>query len=131
MLKTVGVRNIDYAKSILLKTLEIIAYLKPKYYVIENPQTGLLKKQPFMNGIDFTDVDYCKYGLNDRKRTRLWHNLKHTLKLEPLCCKDCGKVINNKHLEIAQRGCRNRSHSQKELYTIPPKLIEDFFNSFD
>ena len=129
--KRVGVRNIDYANSIVLKTLEIIDYLKPKYYVIENPQTGLLKNQPFMNGIDFTDVDYCKYGFNYRKRTRLWNNLNHTLKLEPLCCKDCGKVMNNRHLEIAQRGGRNKSHSQKELYTIPPKLIEDVFNSIN
>ena len=129
--KTVGVRNIDYANSIVLKTLEIIDYLKPKYYVIENPQTGLLKKQPFVNAFDFTDVDYCKYGFNYRKRTRLWNNFNDKLKLEPLCCKDCGKVINNRHIEIAQRGCRNKTHSQKELYTIPSKLVENIFESIE
>ena len=129
--KTVGVRNIDYAKSIVLKTLEIIDYLKPKYYVIENPQTGLLKKQPFMNELDFTDVDYCKYGFNYRKGTRLWNSFNDILKLEPLCCQDCGKVINNRHLETAQRGCKNKTHSQQQLYSIPSKLIEDIFESIE
>ena len=42
--KTTGIRNIEYANRIVLKTIEIIEYLKPKYYIIENQQTGLLKK---------------------------------------------------------------------------------------
>ena len=54
----------------------LIEYLKPKYFVIENPQTGLLKKQPFMNEFQYDDVDFCKYGMPYRKRTRLWNNLK-------------------------------------------------------
>ena len=33
--KTVGVRKIDYAHSIVLKTLEIIDYFKPKWWVVE------------------------------------------------------------------------------------------------
>ena len=44
LLKTTGVRKIDEANKIVLKTLEIIDYFKPKYWFIENPQTGLLKK---------------------------------------------------------------------------------------
>ena len=46
--KTVGVRNIDYANKIVLKTIETIHYFCPKIWFIENPQTGLLKQQPFM-----------------------------------------------------------------------------------
>ena len=37
--KTTGIRNIEYANSILLKTIEIIKYFNVKYCVIENPQT--------------------------------------------------------------------------------------------
>ena len=74
--KTRGVRKIDYANSIVLKTLEIIDYFKPKWWVIENPATGLLKEQPFMSGLKYYDVDYCKYGMNYRKRTRLWSNIE-------------------------------------------------------
>ena len=49
--KTRGVRQIEYANSIVLKTLEIIDYFNPKWWVIENPQTGLLREQPFMSGL--------------------------------------------------------------------------------
>ena len=74
--KTTGVRKIDYANRIVLKTLEIIDYFNPKIWIIENPQTGLLKKQEFMQGLAYYDLDYCKYGMPYRKRTRLWSNLK-------------------------------------------------------
>ena len=58
--KTTGVRKIEFATSIVLKTLEIIKYFRPKYWIIENPQSGLLKEQPFMRGSNYYDVDYCK-----------------------------------------------------------------------
>ena len=60
--KTVGERKIEEANDIVLITLEIFEYLEPKYFIIENPQTGLLKQQWFMHGLPFVDVDYCKYG---------------------------------------------------------------------
>ena len=41
--KTTGIRNIEYANSIVLKTIEIIKYFNIKYFVIENPESGLLK----------------------------------------------------------------------------------------
>ena len=100
--KTTGIRNIEYANSIVLKTLEIIDYFGFPYFVIEHPQTGLLKEQPFLNGSRLNDIDYCKYGFNYRKRTRLWMNIKGWVP-RPLCKKDCGKVIINKHIETAQR----------------------------
>ena len=43
--KTTGVRKINEANKIVLRTLEIIGYLNPTYFIIENPQTGLLKEQ--------------------------------------------------------------------------------------
>ena len=129
--KRTGIRNIEYANSIVLKTLEIIDYFGFPYFVIENPQTGLLKSQSFMNGLRFNDIDYCKYGFNYRKRTRLWNNLTNW-KARPLCKKDCGKVVNNQHIETAQRlpqkskadwGDNYVIHKQEDLYKIPAELI--------
>ena len=74
--KTTGVRHIDYANSIVKNTIEIINYFQPRIFFIEHPQTGLLKEQDFMNDFDYYDVDYCKYGFEYRKRTRLWTNLR-------------------------------------------------------
>ena len=82
--KTTGVRHIDYANSIVRKTIEIMNYFQPRIFFIENPQTGLLKEQDFMKDFDYYDVDYCKYGFEYRKRTRLWTNLK-SWKPRPLC----------------------------------------------
>ena len=129
---TTRTRNIFSANLIVLKTLEIIEYLNPDYYIIENPQTGLLKSQPFMYGIPYKDIDYCKYGMPYRKRTRLWNNI-FQWNPKPLCKKDCGNIVDGKHIAHAQRGpsiglLNNRFH-QNELYVIPEQLIHDIFNS--
>ena len=58
--KTCGVRDIEGSNEVVKKTLEIIDYFKPKYWIIENPQTGLLKEQEFMIWIPYNDIDYCK-----------------------------------------------------------------------
>ena len=73
--KTVGVRNLVMANAIVQRTIDIINYFVPKYFIMENPQTGLLKYQAIVDGMRFDDVDYCKYGLPYRKRPRLWNNI--------------------------------------------------------
>ena len=61
--KTTGVRKITEANEIVKRTIEIIEYFQPRYWVIENLQTGLLKNQHFMMLLPFKDIDYCKYGM--------------------------------------------------------------------
>ena len=135
--KTTGVRDLEKANEIVLKTLEIIEYLNPKHYIIENPQTGLLKNQWFMYGIPYYDVDYCKYSFPYRKRTRIWTNI-NTWTPQPLCRGDCGnteKGNNNRyrHLASAQRGptkCMpENKFKQDESYRIPAVLIREIFQS--
>ena len=46
--KTTGIRDIALANTIVQRTLEIIEYLEPKWFMVENPQTGYLKNQDFM-----------------------------------------------------------------------------------
>ena len=129
MAKTVGVRKIDEANVVVLKVLEIIKYFDPVFYMIENPQSGLLKSQYFMNTLPYNDVDYCKYGMPYRKRTRIWNNLYGWIS-RPLCKKDCESIEDGKHKEYAQRGpCGNNKirHKQTELYVIPPLLLMEIF----
>ena len=134
--KTTGIRKIEHANKIVLKTLDIIEYFNPKYYIIENPQTGLLKDQWFMYGLPYVDIDYCKYGMPYRKRTRLWNNV-FQWKPKPLCKKDCGNMNGNKHKAVAQRMPIGKKQDwedkplfkQSELYIIPENLIYDIFNS--
>ena len=49
--KTRAPRDIDGANEIVQRTLDILEYFEPKYWIIENPQTGLLKDQLLMWGI--------------------------------------------------------------------------------
>lgn len=116
--KSTGVRKIDEANKIVLRTLEIIEYLKPKHWVLENPQTGYLKKQEFMLGLGFADVDYCKYGFEYRKRTRLWNNIEGFVP-RALCRGDCEWFANGKHKRQAQKEfCK-----VAEPYRVPESLV--------
>ena len=131
--KTIGHRNIKQANKIVLKTLEIIEYLKPTFFVIENPQTGYLKNQEFMDNLPYNDIDYCKYGMPYRKRTRLWNNLENW-NPKPLCKCDCGKTVGKRHPASAQRGPAGKwgddlNYTTNELYVIPEPLILELFNT--
>ena len=132
--KTVGVRKIEMANAIVERTIKVIRYYAPNSWVIENPQTGLLKAQPFMRELPFSDVDYCKYGMPYRKRTRLWNNIL-VWQPRPLCTGDCGSMDDSgrRHRETAQRMPHGTSeqwgsrphHRQDELYRVPLPLVEE------
>ena len=118
----------------LLRVLEIINYFDHIFYMVENPQSGLLKNQYFMNELPYDDVDYCKYGMPYRKRTRIWNNVYGWVP-KPLCKRDCENIVDGKHKEHAQRGpsgpketwANQVRHKQKELYVIPCLLLMDIF----
>jgi hypothetical protein len=127
--KTIGVRKIAESNRIVKKVLEIINYFDPIYFLIENPQSGLLKNQSFMKDLPYDDLDYCKYGMPYRKRTRIWNNI-YGWKPKSLCKKDCGNIEDGRHKEHAQRGPSGNNkirHKQTELYVIPPLLLTDIF----
>ena len=110
---------------ILQRTMEIIDYLKPGLYFIENPQTGRMKDY-----IDrpYYDVDYCKYSdWGMRKRTRIWTD---KVGFEPkVCNKDCGFIKDGRHIRCAAGGNKKTKgqggFDKKLRYRIPPMLIEE------
>ena len=133
--KTVGVRDIEGSNKVVQRTLDIIEYFEPGHFIIENPQTGLLKDQLIIAHLGFDDVDYCKYGMLYRKRTRLWNNIGN-LHLRPLCKGDCNSIrpgSNRKHIAVAQRspnkGDTGIHFKQSELYVVPAPLIEEIFEA--
>ena len=130
--KTVGVRKLDEANAIVKRTIEIIRYFTPTYWMMENPQTGLLKHQSVVADLPYNDLDYCKYGMPYRKRTRIWNNIEAWTP-RPLCKKDCGHMVGNIHEQCAQRSpplhlasVRQRFRA-RDLYKVPEPLIEELF----
>jgi len=87
-----------------------------------------------MYGLPFVDVDYCRYGMPYRKRTRIWNNVFQWV-AEPLCAKDCWSMNDDRtrHRETAQRGpCKGHPgnrHKQCELYVVPDALIRQLLNA--
>lgn len=113
----------------LYKTLEIIYYFRPNKWIIENPQSGDMKK--YLLGLPYYDVDYCRYAdWGYRKRTRLWTNIKG---FEPKKCnQDCNSCIDGKHLinfgmTTKKRidGVKSKYTNLNERYRIPPLLIKE------
>jgi len=130
--KTVGVRKLDEANAIVRRTLDVIEYFAPTYWMMENPQTGLLKSQGVVADLPYNDLDYCKYGMPYRKRTRLWNNIEAWTP-RPLCKKDCGHMNGNVHEQSAQQSPQRHLLSVRrryligELHKVPEALIEELF----
>lgn len=125
-------RNLELADSIVARTLEIIRYLKPKGFLMENPQTGFLKTREVVEGLPFKDVCYCMYsdGVNHRyrKATRLWGFSPYFVPRE-MCTKKnpCKLVVNGCHPTSAQRGWGSQlyNHTLHDLYSMPEQLTDD------
>jgi site-specific DNA-cytosine methylase len=65
-------------KIFINKTIEIIDYLKPKKYFIENPRYSAIWK--YINNKDYLNkyiiVDYCRFGTDYKKPTKILTNVK-------------------------------------------------------
>jgi hypothetical protein len=130
--KTVGHRDITGSNELVKRTLAIIKYLRPKAWFMENPQTGQLKNQEFMQNLPFYDVSYCKYGFPYRKQTRIWTNVRTGFEAKS-CNKDCEFLTTNPATGQLMHKCsfagpmRERNVPLKERYSIPPRLIHALF----
>jgi site-specific DNA-cytosine methylase len=51
-------RDIEGSNQLVKRTLDIIEYFNPKFFTIENPQSGLLKEQAVVQGLSYNDIDY-------------------------------------------------------------------------
>jgi hypothetical protein len=81
-----------------------------------------------MQGKPYTDIDYCKYGMPYRKRTRLWNNFQGRWEGRPLCKRDCGNIREGtiRHNEVAQRSPKTKEDREwrEEIDPIWSKLLD-------
>jgi len=138
-----------YGKPMVDKVKEIIDYFKPKFFWIENPQTGRMKD--YITDLPYFDVDYCMYSdWGYKKCTRFWTNI---VGFEPKTCnKKCGNMYKNRHIRSTGGGAayldtksgeivhttkrakftdkrfikvKHKGTTKYDRYRIPPKLIEE------
>ena len=112
----------DYAKfcdKVDKHVIEMIRYLRPKFYFIENPRGGM-RKMNFMKGLPRYTVTYCQYGDTRMKPTDIWTNHPEP-DFKPMC-----KNGDSCH-EPAPRGSKTGTQGLKgsrERSVIPPQLCE-------
>jgi site-specific DNA-cytosine methylase len=116
-------RDLEGSDALVRKVLDLADQLCC-YYLMENPQSGLLKSRPVVQGLNYVVLDYCRYGTPYRKRTAIWTNTDFTPQ-RPLCDKDCASSDGRRHTRAAQRVGRGYSHTLNELYMIPAELCEE------
>ena len=128
---TRGPRDLEGATKIVKHCLQIIEESKPTYWVLENPFSGLLPKQEFMENFNFTVASYCHYGFPYRKNSIFYNNFNLQLKR---CWNDCQHVhkINGRyrHFAHAQKGPSKWDSSNfttEQLYRIPEPLLESIY----
>tara|TARA_A100000171_G_C2099788_1_gene129022 strand:+ start:32 stop:661 length:630 start_codon:yes stop_codon:yes gene_type:complete len=99
---------------LVLKTLEIIEYFKPKYWTIENPfhnNWNNIRKRDFMKNFDYTIVNYCMYNYPVAKPTIIFNNFNLDLKR-------CDKKHKHSNWD-------NFSRNIYERYKIPSDLVKE------
>ena len=130
----------DYAKkcdAVNFHQIDLINYylrLNPNLkFFIENPR-GMMRKMPFVNGIDRTTVWYCKYGDNRAKPTDIFtNNLFSVFNPKGWIPKHkCHNGNKNCHHESAPRGSKTGTQGKKDSYNrskIPQQLAIDILKS--
>ena len=137
--------RVESSLAIVEKMIEILDWLNPRWYCIENPHSSALWRLPIMEGLPTVVVSYCMYGFPYRKNTTLATNVGFKAKR---CKGDCGHIrsftVNGKtvqkHLAVAKQGvdafCKRHAlgvqsnhHTQDDLYRVPEQLIKDILQA--
>ncbi len=118
------------ADALVKRALEIIAYLQPAVWILENPFTGLLpeRMEGIQPGLQGYVGDYCTYGAMWRKRTMFWSNIRLKLKT----CKGegrCPSMEGRVHkANCGRSGCLKYNFGYYftvwEKDAIPEKLVD-------
>ena len=106
------------------KCVEVIQWLTPRFWVIENPRAGL-RSAWFMKPLPKTTVSYCQYGDKRMKPTDIWNNFGFNGK----CCKNGDSCH-----ESAPRGSGRGTlgEKSKELRgVIPPQLCREILKTIE
>lgn len=128
-------RDLVGADALVQRTINMIAYLQPKYWTIENPSTGLLPRRPIMAGLPMIRVSWCQYSALHRKDTAIWTNIASLI---PKVCpeQDCVAMIpgTNRHLHTMSSQRKFMHPDQTNIKCpyakgyIPEPFIADVMN---
>lgn len=102
------------------KALEIIDYLKPEAFFIENPFNSQIKRY-VPEDIPFYRFDYCRFGYDYKKPTKIWTNRKD---LESIKCECDGRHSSTIGWDTDNPVGMVNERSINKRYSIPKNLLE-------
>lgn len=111
----------------VLKVLEIIDYLKPKYWFIENPYHSTMKNIPQLKERLNYRFDYCRFGFKYNKPTRIWTN-RTDLENHVCMCENKQHPFRLGMNKQKYEGQTNDPTTRDDRYKIPADLIYYLFN---
>jgi hypothetical protein len=123
-------RDIEGSNKIVQRVLDIIKWFKPTVAYMENPSTGSLKKQPFMQNLTSWVVHYCMYdaSFGYRKSTQIWSlGSSKCDNFIPKTCTKEGRCIcysDGKHPKTFASK-RSAGVSLADRYRVPATLLEE------
>ena len=128
-------RQLDWSDGLVLKALEIMRWVNPTFWFMENP-VGMLMHRPIMAHLEpyLHICSYCRYGKPFRKNTCIWHNVNDIVLHR--CCKatPCDYFREHRrHAVSAQSGPgRNKTpgtSTAEAVYPIPAPLVHQLFDA--
>jgi hypothetical protein len=134
--KTIGIRRLAESDQLILRTLEIVDFFKPKLWWLENPRSGILVRRAILSNIPFINVDYCQFSdWGYQKPTRIWGS-ENLLSLGDKVCdgKTCSQLIEgqNGHLRHKERlGGYGMKVGTKQKWRVPEKLVSFLLSVLD
>ena len=128
-------RRLEDGDRLAQRGLEILAYLEPRYFTIENPDY-LLKTRDFMQPFQeyLRTITYCKYGYKYKKPTSIWTNIPWIPK--PFCNKAnpcehlAGKTMHPVNAQKIQKPGRDQEDFRTDdLGKMPPALVQEWVDA--
>lgn len=103
--------------AMLEATIQTIAFLKPRFFLIENPRAKM-RKMPHMANLERRTVTYCQYGERRMKPTDLWGGFPPNLRLKAPCSNGGGCHVS------APRGSRTGTQGMDSAESAKiPRLL--------
>ena len=118
--------DVEGARVLVERTLEIVRYFRPRLWFLENPRGGKLRTLGCLQDIPFVDVDYCQFSTwGYRKPTRVWGgehiNALQNRFCDPKICPNVSEATTGKHFNSL--GGNNMRTTRFQKYRIPEDLV--------
>ena len=123
-------REMEKADLLVQRTIDIITYLKPPMWWIENPRHGRLSSRDVVAGLPFVDIDFCRFSTwGYQKPTRFWCSQNIASRGNVVCDGKCANLEPSPHgglrhkFAIANRYRQGPPNRHKQVIQIPENVV--------